>query len=140
MSSLTAMSPNSALTCDVMQPVWLVSQGRVLASAQLASSRRERRRGLIGHTEIVEPLVLDSCNWIHTLGMRVAIDIAYLSAEGQVVSVSTMRPWRVGTPVRGACRVVEASAGSFERWNLQPGDTVEVRGDTPDASHESKPR
>lgn len=134
------MSPNSALTCDVMQPVWLVSQGRVLASAQIASSRRERRRGLIGHSDIVEPLVLDSCNWIHTLGMRVAIDVAYLSPEGHVVSVSTMRPWRVGTPVRGACRVVEASAGSFERWNLHIGDTVEVRGESSDAASESTPR
>ena len=120
-----------------MQPVWLVSQGRVLASAQLASSRRERRQGLIGQDTIGEPLVLDSCNWIHTLGMRAPIDVAYLSADSAVVSIVTMRPWRVGTPVRGACRVIEASAGSFERWNLRPGDTLEVRGESTDIHNES---
>ena len=120
-----------------MQPVWLVSHGRVLASAQLASTRRERRQGLIGQSVIGEPLVLDSCNWIHTLGMRAAIDVAYLSPDGAVVSVATMRPWRVGTPVRGACRVIEASAGSFERWNLRPGDTLEVRGESTDLRDES---
>lgn len=110
-----------------MQPVWLVSGGRVLASARLATSRRERRRGAIGLSEIAEPLVLEPCRWVHTVGVRVPLDIAYVDATGAVLSTETLKPWRVGAPVRGAHAVVEASAGSFERWNLRPGDVVEVR-------------
>ena len=41
-----------------MEPVWLVSEGRVLAAAKLATSRSDRRRGLIGVTSVDEPLVL----------------------------------------------------------------------------------
>lgn len=110
-----------------MQPVWLVSDGRVLASARLATSRRDRRRGVIGRDDIGEPLVLEPCRWVHTVGVRVPLDVAYVDHDGAVISTATLRPWRVGVPVRGARTVVEASAGSFERWNLRPGDIVEVR-------------
>ena len=107
--------------------MWLVSEGRVLASARLATSRRDKRRGLIGEVTISEPLVLDPCNWIHTLGMRTVIDVAYVDADNVVIGVSTMKPWRIGPYTRRATRVIEASAGSLERWNIGIGNTVEVR-------------
>lgn len=115
------------MTTEAMQPVWLVSGGRVLASARLATTRRHRRRGVIGLDEIVEPVVLEPCRWVHTVGVRVPLDVAYVDDGGAVLSTETLKPWRVGVPVRGAHAVVEASAGSFERWNLRPGDVVEVR-------------
>jgi uncharacterized membrane protein (UPF0127 family) len=34
---------------------------------------------------------------------------------------------RLPLPVRSARTVVETAAGSFERWGLRVGDTVEVR-------------
>ena len=112
---------------ESMQPVWLVSDGRVLASARLVTSRRDRRRGVIGLDEVAEPLVLEPCRWVHTVGVRVPLDVAYVDDDGAVLSTETLKPWRVGIPVRGAHAVVEARAGSFERWNLRPGDVVEVR-------------
>ncbi|MGA0863559.1 MAG: DUF192 domain-containing protein [Ilumatobacteraceae bacterium] len=112
---------------DALQPVWLVSQGRVLAAARLAASRRDRRRGAIGLDELAEPIVLEPCRWVHTVGVRVPLDVAYVGSDGAVLATETMRPWRVGAPVRGARTVVEAQAGSFERWNLKPGDPLEVR-------------
>jgi uncharacterized membrane protein (UPF0127 family) len=50
-----------------------------------------------------------------------------VDGEGLVLRTSRMRPYRVGPYVRGAARVVEAQAGSFERWRLHVGDTVELR-------------
>jgi len=95
---------------------WLVAQGRVLASATVAESRSERRRGLIGQNDPQFALVLPRCKWIHTFGMRCAIDVAYLDDKSQVMKVQHLAPMRLPLP-----------AGSFERWGLRVGDVVEVR-------------
>ena len=110
-----------------LRSVWLVSEGRVLAAARLATSRTDRRRGLIGESSISEPLVIEPCNWIHTVGMRTTIDVAYVDANNVIIGINTMKPWRVGPYTRKAVRVIEASAGSLERWNIGIGNTVEVR-------------
>lgn len=107
--------------------VWLVSDARVLASAKLASSRSARRRGLIGVVDIDEPLVLQPCRWIHTFGVVHTLDVAYLDAQGVVLHIKRISPWRVDAPVWSAATVIEATNGSMERWNLHIGDIVEVR-------------
>ncbi|MFM7391102.1 MAG: DUF192 domain-containing protein, partial [Actinomycetota bacterium] len=56
-----------------------------------------------------------------------ALDVAYLNDESQVVKVQRLAPMRLPLPVRDARTVVEAKAGSFERWGLRVGDVVEVR-------------
>ncbi|MEY3805633.1 MAG: hypothetical protein RIR69_445 [Actinomycetota bacterium] len=110
-----------------IEPVWIVSQGRVLASAARATSRTDRRKGLLGHDTIVEPLLLDPCSWVHTIGMKTAIDVAYVDPNGVVLRTEYMKPWRVGPLTRNARFVIEAAPGSFERWNMKPGDVIEVR-------------
>ena len=108
---------------------WLVSEGRVLASAQLASGRRARAKGLLGRDDLDGALVLRPCRWVHTFGMRFALDVAYVDAEGVVVKTVQMRRHRLGVPVPSARFVIEAAAGAFARWGLRVGDVVEVRGD-----------
>jgi uncharacterized membrane protein (UPF0127 family) len=110
-----------------MEPIWLVSEGRVLATAKLATSRAERRRGLLGVTTVEEPLVLMPCSWVHTVGMKVAIDVAHVSADGLVLHLTTLKPWRIGVKKRQSHMIVEAAAGSFERWDIHIGSPLEVR-------------
>jgi uncharacterized membrane protein (UPF0127 family) len=106
---------------------WLVVGERVLASAEVASTRRARRTGLLGTDGIEGGLVLERCRWVHTLGMRYAIDVAYLDRDGVVLKTVRMHPHRVGLPQpRSAC-VIEAEAGAFGRWGLHVGDVVELR-------------
>ena len=107
---------------------WLVAQGRVLASATVAESRSERRRGLIGERDPEFALVLPKCQWVHTIGMRCALDVAYLDDQARVVKLQRLAPLRLPMPVREAHTVVEAKAGSFERWGLRTGVRVGVRG------------
>ncbi|MGB8858987.1 MAG: DUF192 domain-containing protein [Ilumatobacteraceae bacterium] len=106
---------------------WLVSGGHVLASAERADDRRSRARGLLGRTGIEGALVLSKCRSVHTIGMKFAIDVAYLAADGTVLKVAQMRRNRIGLPVWKASTVVEAQAGAFERWGLHVGDQVELR-------------
>jgi uncharacterized membrane protein (UPF0127 family) len=106
---------------------WLVSDGRVLASLELADTRRTRRRGLIGRDGIEGALLITPARSIHTLGMRFPIDVAYCDGDLVVVRTATVNPNRVGLPVWSARAVIEAEAGSFGRWGLRPGDALEVR-------------
>jgi len=106
---------------------WLVAQGRVLASATVAESRGDRRRGMIGERDPEFALILPRCRWVHTFGMRCALDVAYLDGESRVVKMQHLAPMRLPLPVREAQTVVEAKAGTFARWGLRVGDVIEVR-------------
>jgi uncharacterized membrane protein (UPF0127 family) len=106
---------------------WLVSDGRVLASAERAERHRDRGRGLLGRDSIEGAFVLTGTRWVHTLGMRFPIDVAYVGPDGVVLKVVRMNRFRVGARVRQAAMVVEAAAGAFERWGLHVGDKVELR-------------
>lgn len=64
--------------------------------------------------------------WIHTLRMRFAIDVAWCAGDGTVLRAATVVPNRLTAPVAGARVVVEATAGSFERWQVAPGSRLGV--------------
>src|SRR4029453_14816348 len=102
--------------------VWIVSDARVLASAEVLTSHRERARGLLGRDGLEGALVLDKTKWVHTLAMRFPLDVAYLDRDGVVLKTVRMRRHRVGLPVWRARRVIEAEAGAFGRWGLNVGD------------------
>lgn len=106
---------------------WLVRDGDVLAAAELADRSSARRRGLLHRDSLDGALVLRPCRSVHTAGMRFAIDVAFCDAEGVVLRTATLAPWRVSRYVRRAAFVIEAEAGAFDRWRLQPGDHVELR-------------
>lgn len=108
---------------------WLVSAGRVLASAELLRTHRQRAQGLVGRAEPEGAVALQPCRWVHSVGMRYALDVAYLDRRGSVIKITRLQPHRVCAPVFGARTVIEAGAGSFARWGLHIGDTVEVRGE-----------
>jgi uncharacterized membrane protein (UPF0127 family) len=106
---------------------WLVRDGDVLAAAEVADSARARRRGLLGRDSFDGALVLRPCRNVHTARMRFPIDVAFCDAEGVVLRVVTLAPWRVSPYVRSAAFVIEAEAGAFDRWHLRVGDRVELR-------------
>lgn len=107
---------------------WLVTdEGRVLASAEVAADRRARRRGLLGRDGLEGALVIPSCRWIHTIGMRFPLDVAFVDQTGVVVKTMHMHRHRIGVPVQRASTVIEASEGAFARWGLHVGDVIEVR-------------
>ncbi len=106
---------------------WLVTNARVLASADIASTRAERRKGLLGRDGLDGAIVIQPCRWVHTLGMRFAIDVAFLDADGLVIRTVQMPRHRLGMPVVRARSVIEAEAGAFARWGVHVGDVIELR-------------
>jgi uncharacterized protein len=106
---------------------WVVVKGRVLASAEVAESREQRLRGFLGRDGADGAMVIPNCKWIHTLGMRFALDVAYVDRDGIVIRVLRVRRNRMTMPVWAAHTIIEAEAGAFSRWALQVGDHIEIR-------------
>ena len=107
---------------------WLLRDGAVLASLEVADDVRSRSRGLMGRETFDGAILLKPAMQVHTLGMRFPIDVAYLDRDLKVVAIVTgMRQRRLGRPRFGARAVVEAEAGAFERWGLRVGDELEVQ-------------
>jgi len=110
---------------------WLVrrdpsADDEVLAAAEIAATRAERRRGLLGRDEVDGALVLRPCRQVHTFRMRMPIDVVWCADDGRVLRVATMAPGRVSRPVLRARFVIEAAAGATDRWRLRVGDPLEV--------------
>lgn len=95
---------------------------------EIAGSYRARTRGLLGRTGITGALLLTPAASVHTLGMRFAIDVAYLDRRLRVLAVRTMPPGRLGRPRLRARHVLEAEAGTMAAWGLVPGAEVTVEG------------
>jgi uncharacterized membrane protein (UPF0127 family) len=107
---------------------WLLRDGQVLATVEIARTFRARARGLLGRDHLGGALLIDPARSVHTVGMRFTIDVAYCDRELRVIDTTTMRPFRVGRPRRKAHAVIEAQAGAFERWSLKVGDLLELKG------------
>ena len=107
---------------------WLVRDGEVLATLEIADGAHARGKGLLGRDGVEGAILLQPAKSVHTLGMRFAIDVAFLDKDMVVLRTLTMRAWRLGRPVAKAASVVEAEAGAFASWNLQVGDVLEVKG------------
>ena len=93
---------------------------------EVASTRRARRRGLLGRDGIEGALLLTPARAVHTFGMRFDLDVAYLDGSGRVLELRRMRRNRLGLPRLRARSVLEAEAGTFAGWGLRVGDVVET--------------
>ncbi|MGH9028646.1 MAG: DUF192 domain-containing protein, partial [Acidimicrobiales bacterium] len=67
--------------------VWLMRDGQVLAAAEVASSYAARTRGLLGRSSFDGALVLERTRSVHSMGMRFAIDVAFLDRDMVVIDV-----------------------------------------------------
>jgi hypothetical protein len=72
-------------------------------------------------------MLLTHTRGVHTIGMRFAIDVAFLDKELVVVDLVTLRRYSMAYPRLRARSVLEAQAGAFERWGLKVGDRLEIK-------------
>ncbi|MGX1132849.1 uncharacterized membrane protein (UPF0127 family) [Streptomyces glaucescens] len=93
---------------------------------EIATSYRARTKGLLGRDTIEGALLLSPAGSIHTIGMRIPIDVAYLDRHLKVLAVRTMPPGRLGLPRLRARHVVEAGAGVMAGWGVRSGVRLSV--------------
>ena len=110
-----------------MRTAWLLRDGDVLATVEIAEGMVERSLGLLGRRSVDGAFLLRRTRSVHTFGMRLPLDVGFLDDQLRVLSVRRLATWRVTFPRPGCRHVLEAPAGSFERWSLAPGDALELR-------------
>ncbi|MFF4832111.1 DUF192 domain-containing protein [Streptomyces sp. NPDC001315] len=99
----------------------------VTVPLEIATSYRARTKGLLGRDSVAGAILLSPAGSVHTFGMRIPIDVAYVDRRLRVIAVRTMRPGRLGLPRLRSRHVLEAEAGMMAGWGLRVGARVEVR-------------
>ena len=76
---------------------------------------------------VIDPhqaLLIEQCRAVHTFGMRVPIDVVFVSDQGVVLSAfDRLAPCRIATCLSGA-HVIEFACGLISRLQIIPGDQI----------------
>ena len=110
-------------------PVTMAPSGLIGIEVRVADTFWRRFTGLMFTRKplATQPraLLLTSSNCIHTLFMRYALDIVYLSRQGQVTKlVKELKPWRASIGTWGTRHTLEMTPGSIETLGLQIGQQL----------------
>jgi uncharacterized membrane protein (UPF0127 family) len=123
---LDARTPSAATVPAAIELLNRTTKERVAMHAELAVTRRTRRRGLLGRNRLESgtALVLVPCVAVHTAFMKFAIDVVFVNRLGSVVHVvERLQPWRAAM-APGAYAVIELAAGSLARHDVRVGDRL----------------
>ena len=106
-----------------------LTRGVVLADRlEWAGTSETRRRGLLGRTGL-EPgqgMYIVPTQWIHMIGMKFPLDIAFLDARGKVLAIHHgLKPNRFSRLVLRADGALELPAGTLAASRTGVGDQVE---------------
>ncbi len=101
----------------------------VLPRVWKAVNAYERTRGLLGRPPLAngEGLLIDRCRMVHTMGMRYALDLIFLDADGHILKmVSNVPPLRLAGAL-SAQSTLELPAGAMAGLGLQLGEPLSWR-------------
>lgn len=105
------------------------TRGRCLADqVQPCRTFWRRWRGGLGKSRLApgQGWYLAPCRAVHTLGLRYPIDAVYLSAQGRVLRIVRLAPWRLGPWVGAARGVLELPAGTCTPETCQNSDQLQT--------------
>jgi uncharacterized protein len=105
---------------------------RLASDVEIAGSVFSRIRGLIGRTAedfiAGHGLWIVPCNGIHTFGMKIPIDVAYIDAGNRIVKLyHQLPPFRLAAMGLKTRSVLELPAGTLAGTHTELGDVLECR-------------
>jgi uncharacterized membrane protein (UPF0127 family) len=106
--------------------VKLSGSGTVVGDkVRLAHNSWQRFLGLMGTRDLDRGsgMLFEKTNAVHGFFMRYAVRLIFLDAQGRVLVVARLRPWRVGPIVRQARFVLELPEYSASS-EVRPGDQL----------------
>lgn len=107
----------------------LYADGRDMGcDVAVARSFLQRALGLLARPPLTprQALWITRCDSVHTVGMRYAIDVVFLSRSGQVLRVAHAVPPLRFRLCRGAAAVVELRAGAAHALGILAGQVLAV--------------
>jgi uncharacterized membrane protein (UPF0127 family) len=112
-----------------------LNTGAVVADrVAVAATRKARAVGLLSRRGLDrgEALWIVPSRGVHTWGMRFAIDIVALDAQGVVIDrVPALKPWRIRLPRRGTAGVLELPEGTLSLSGTHLGHRIEFAQSPP---------
>lgn len=84
-------------------------------------------RGLLGRAQLApgEGFLIESCNLVHTVGMRYALDLVFLDAEWRICKITeAVRPMRCAGAF-AAKATLELLAGTLAPMGLRLGQQLQ---------------
>jgi hypothetical protein len=111
-----------------------LTKGNLVASQlSLATTPETRRQGLLGRSSLAadEGMLIDSCGWVHTVGMKFPIDIVFLDRRAQVVRIlRSVAPGQTPGPCLTARSTLELAAGAAALKRIEVGDRLLIARST----------
>lgn len=108
--------------------VFNLSRTKLLCSqAKFARHFFNRLVGLLGKKEMQEGegLIIYPCNMVHSLGMKMSIDVLFLNKAHEVVyGMESMTPNKISPCIKDASYVIELPAGLIAQTGTQLGDSI----------------
>lgn len=113
-----------------MKKIILYKNNNIITeNAEIADSFFSRFRGLMFRKSINDDyaLYITPCNQIHMLNMRFAIDVIYLTENGEVIKTDVnVQPGKICKTVKNAKSVIELKSFSSEKLGICVGDTIKI--------------
>ncbi len=106
---------------------WLLVDGNPVASAESINGPVKKMVGLLGKKDYDGAAVFSRLKSVHTVGMKFAVDVAFVDKQDTVIKIYSLDPYRFVFFVPNSKMVIEAQAGAFYRWSLKPGSKIEFR-------------
>ncbi len=110
-----------------MQELQIINEdnGEIIASrCFLADNFITRLKGLLGKEMMLEGegLLIKPCSSVHTLGMKIIIDVVFLSSDKQVLHIiEEMQPGKLSPVIKNSSSVLELPPGQVRRSGLKIG-------------------
>jgi uncharacterized protein len=102
------------------------AKGDIVTEVDVAETRGDRRKGLLGCTVVETPMWFPKTRSVHTVGMQTTIDVAHVTKAGVVLSVRTMPVGKIGLPNFKAHAILETAAGQCAQLGIRVGETLVV--------------
>lgn len=106
------------------------SNGCLLADkGKLADNYFTRLKGLLNKKSMPagSALIIKPCSMVHSIGMKMYIDVLFVSSTKEVVHIiEAMKPNRVSPFIHNAQLVIELPAGQIQKTATLIGHTVSI--------------
>ena len=110
--------------------IFNTSNGQLLAAeGSLANTFLSRLKGWLGKKAMSdgEGLIIFPCNQVHCFGMRIVIDVLFLSRSNEIVYIiERMTPNRISPHIENAHYVIELPAGQVFRTGTAVGHSIAI--------------
>ena len=95
-----------------------------------------RARGMIGRDfRDFDAMVFHRCGAIHTLGMRMPIDVLFVDPENRICALRReLVPWVPFVRASRAVAVIELPVGTIARTNTETGDILDLNAELTEAA------